>query len=184
MAAKPKAKPNNPPVKRSGRGGYRGGGRPKGSLELKARTLIEVKNRIAQKADDLLNAELAEGLGVNVVLKLDEVSKKYEPVTDPKEIIEVINEHKGASGSVNDKHYIVAARPGNYKAREYLFDRAFGRPAQSVEVTTDPEILKLKSLIELRAKEKGVDYTEELRNYVDHYAPPPIREKLVSELVQ
>jgi hypothetical protein len=163
--------------------GRKPGQSTKQALE-KARTLAEVKTRIAQKADHLLNAELLEGLGSFVVMKADPETLEYTRVTDEDEIVRFIQEHKGANGKVGDKVYILAAKPGNYKSRQYLFDRAFGRPAQSVEVTTDPEIVKLKSIIEARAKEKGVEYADELRNYVDHYAPPPIKEKLASELIQ
>jgi hypothetical protein len=168
-----------------GNGGPRpGSGRKPGVLGIKARTLVEVKNRIAQKADDIINAELVEGLGAFVVMKADPETLEYKQVTDEKEIIQFIQEHRGANSRMGGMVYIIQARSGNYKSRQYLLDRAFGRPSQSVEVTTDPEIVKLKASIEMRAKEKGIDYAEELRNYVEHYAPAPIREKLASELVQ
>lgn len=174
-------------IKKGSKGGAQpGAGRPKGSLELKARTLIEVKNRIAQKADDLLNAELIEALGAFVVMKADpEFPLDYTRVTDPDEIVKFIQEHKGASGKVGNSVYILAAKDGNYKSRQYLFDRAFGRPAQSVEVTTDPELAKLKSAIEARAQDKGIDYAAEVKYYLEHYAvdvKPEIKTQLASEL--
>lgn len=48
----------------------------------------------------------------------------------------------------------------------------------------DVAAAKLKEAIATRARDKGISVEEELQNYVDHYAPPPIKEKLISELSQ
>jgi hypothetical protein len=177
---------------KSGRGGKReGAGRPAGSLELRAKTLLEVKKRIAEKADDLLNAELVEALGANIILKrvVNGLNVSYEEVSDPKEITKVVNSHKGGCGEVEGEFYIVTTQKGNYKSRQYLFDRAFGRPSQSVEVTTDPELARLKSMIEACARENGTTYEQEKQIFLDQFADkmgvqPEVRAKLSSELVQ
>lgn len=169
-----------------------GAGRPKGkkspaTLE-RERTLAEVRQRIARKADDLLNAELIEGLGSNVIMKLVDPEKgKYEIVTDEQEIVRVIQEHKGANGAVGGDFYIITARPGNYKSRQYLFDRAFGKPPQTVEVKDDPRIHDLKARIQARANEKGVTYEAELALWNEKYSDnvaPEIKTKLLTEIVQ
>jgi hypothetical protein len=67
-----------------------------------------------------------------------------------------------------------------------LFDRAFGRPSQSVEIVEDPQLAQLKQMITARAGSKGTSYEAELRLYLDNYADtvvPAIKEKLISELV-
>lgn len=134
-----------------------GSGRPKGSLSLKARTALEIKQRIAQKADHLLNAEFIEALGSFVVMKANPgFPGQFTRVTDEDEIVRFIQEHKGANGKMGESVYILAAQPGNYKSRQYLFDRAFGRPSQAVEVTDSTSIEKLANrVVERLVREKG-----------------------------
>jgi hypothetical protein len=169
-------------------GGRRpGSGRKPGQLGIKARTALEIKNRIAESADNLLNAELLEGLGSFVVMKADPETLEYQQVTDEDEIIRFIQAHKGANGRMGGQVYILVAKPGNYKSRQYLFDRAFGRPSQSVEVTTDPKVADLKAKIQARAQEKGVTYEQELALWGESYSDnvdPAIKAKLLTEVVQ
>lgn len=68
------------------------------------------------------------------------------------------------------------ARLGEYK----------GMKQQERTNEQDADLLRIKSAIESRAKDKGVDYAEELKNFVANYAEivrPEIKEKLASELV-
>lgn len=170
-------------------GGRRpGSGRKPGQLGIKARTALEIKHRIAEAADNLLNAELIEALGSFVVMKADPENPLggYARVTDEEEIIKFIQEHKGANGRVGEYVYILAAKDGNYKSRQYLFDRAFGRPSQSVEIVEDPQLTQLKQMITARATVKGSSYEQELKLYLENYASsvvPAIREKLANDLV-
>jgi len=126
----------NTEQKKKNGGARPGAGRKPGVLGIRARTLLEVKQRIAEKADDLLNAELLESLGSFVVMKADPETLEYSRVTDEQEIVKFIQEYKGANGKIGNSVYILAAKDGNYKSRQYLFDRAFGRPSQSVDVTS------------------------------------------------
>lgn len=66
----------------------------------------------------------------------------------------------------------------------WLGKQRLGQSEKTAVEMVSPEITHLKAQIETRAKEKGIEYAEELQNYIKHYAPPPIREKLASELVQ
>lgn len=177
MAGKKKNNLEEAPKRRPG-GPQPGSGRPAGSLGLKARTLLEVKNRIAQKADHLLNAEFLEALGSFVVMKADPETLEYQRVTDENEIVRFIQEHKGANGQMDGKVYILTAKQGNYKSRQYLFDRAFGRPQIGVEVSQpgDADVIRLKAAIEKRAQEKGIPYVDEVQNYLEHYADDVRRE--------
>lgn len=172
-----------------GRGGYReGAGKPKGAYSEKTRTLIEVKNRIAQKADDIINAELIEALGAFIVLSFNETTLEFEKVTDPDEIKAFINEHKGSNGQLNGKSYIISTQQGNYKSRQYLLDRAFGRPGQTVEVKSmpDEEMSRIKGLIEYWAQQRQLPYSEAARYFFENIAQaigikPELQQKLLAD---
>jgi hypothetical protein len=173
-------------------GGARAGaGRKPGKMSIKARTALEVRNRIAQKADDLLNAEFIEALGSHVVMKADPETLEYSQVTDEDEIVRFIQEHKGANGRMGSSVYIIAAKSGNYKSRQYLFDRAFGRPSQAIEIRdeTDEELRRVVEQIRESARTNNTTYEQERAIFLEHFADqigikPEIKEKLASELVQ
>lgn len=157
-------------------------------MELRARTALEIKNRIAQQADNLLNAELVEALGSFIVMRVDpENPLSYTRVTDEDEIIAFIQEHRGANGKMANGHvYIIEAKSGNAKSRQYLFDRAFGKPSQAVEIVEDPQLTQLKQMITARAESQGRTYAEELKLYLDNFSNvivPTLREKLANDLV-
>jgi hypothetical protein len=184
---------NNPPEKpKKPKGGPRpGSGRKPGVLSLKARTALEVRNRIAQKADHLLNAEFLEALGSFVVMKADPETLEYKQVTDEEEIAEFIQEYKGANGEMDGKVYIIAAKPGNYKSRQYLFDRAFGRPSQAIEIRdeSDEELRRVVEQIRESAQTNGTTYEQERSIFLEHFADklgvkPEIKEKLATEIIQ
>jgi hypothetical protein len=167
-------------------GGRRpGSGRKPGQLGLKARTALEIKNRIAEAADNLLNAELVEALGSLVVMKADPENplSGMTRVTDEDEIVKFIQEHKGANGRIGNHVYILTAKDGNYKSRQYLFDRAFGRPSQAVEVKNDDQQMdelakRVSQEVTDRLVSQGVMTPEEARVRVGELYP-----ELVSKAV-
>lgn len=155
----------------SKRGGWRpGGGRPKGSYGPKRRTLLEIQHRIASAADRLLNAELIEALGALVVMKRDPETGEYTRVTDEKEITQFVQEYRGGptelaagDGSV----YIIQATPGSSRSRQYLFDRAYGKPTVAVEIApADQKLRSVRDAIEQRARLRGVTFEEERDLYL------------------
>jgi hypothetical protein len=119
-------------------------GRPKGAISEKSRTLLEVKDRIAKNADFILNAQLAEAKGTHLVYRLNPIAKKYVLVTDADEITECLNNYEGLTdGSL----YIVTASKPDVKAGQYLLDRAFGKPNESLDVTSGGDKLQTVLII-------------------------------------
>jgi hypothetical protein len=60
-------------------------------------------------------------------------------------------------------------------------------PEKAKPTPAAEEAERLRALIEARANEKGIPFTEELRNYLDHYsaaALPEVKEVLISQLEQ
>jgi hypothetical protein len=113
-------------------GGKRpGAGRPKGTMSAKARTLLEVKDRIAKTADSIVSAQMAEAKGTHLVYRLNPITKKYELVRDENEILECINNYQGLA---DESLYIITTNKPDVKAGQYLLDRAFGKPEQTVSV--------------------------------------------------
>lgn len=122
------------------RGGRRpGAGRPKGRFDgdtqAKNAALKEFRRRVATHADALFNAQYRLAVGVTYVYKIELTANNKENhvlVTDPDEIKRYLD------GNVEGVYYISTEKPDN-KAADSLLDRAFGRPQQSIDLSSDPE---------------------------------------------
>jgi hypothetical protein len=102
-----------------------------------------------------------------------------------KELIEV---KENPESTVLEKLIASAALKGVQEGETRQFDsfvaRAFGKPNQSIDISdsTDPRLVSIKQAIQANAERKSISYEAELKNYLEHYALPDIKEKLVSEL--
>jgi hypothetical protein len=118
-------------------------GRPKGvpnkaTLEKKI-IEEELKQRILNNAQRLLDAQLSLSQGVSYLYRIDkdEKGKKEKPVlvSDPVEIAEFLDGEYGDGESLSDDssyYYITTERPNNMSI-DSLLDRTFGKPTQQVE---------------------------------------------------
>lgn len=101
--------------------------------------LAALKQRIMQKADELLNAQMTIACGMSFVYRIvkDEEGKirKTEMVTNPEEILEFMKEHHGAPGTIDDSYYYITTSRPEQSAIDSMFNRAFGRPTEMVEVS-------------------------------------------------
>lgn len=73
---------------------------------------------------------------------------------------------------------------GESWAFKEVLDRSEGKAKQSIEIEAkqDEKLVAIKQAIQANAERKGIPYEEELNNYVERYALPDIKEKLVSEM--
>ena len=148
-------------------------GRPKGSLGLKARTLIEVKDRIAINVDTILNAQFAESKGTHLVYRLNPETQKYDLVTDADEITQCLNEYQGTS---DENLYIITTQKPDVKTGQYLIDRAFGKAPQTIEIT-DESSRRWKQAVERLIESKAAKTeTEAIRLLESVGFTPPVTE--------
>lgn len=137
----PKKKP-----KKKGRGGARpGAGRPKGKMEPRTLEKMAVKKkveeRIAARAEDLLNAHLTVALGVQYVFtrRLVKTKKgprwsKFERVLDPDEIRKFLD---GEFDKAKTQFYMITAEKPDVHAIDSLLDRSFGKAPQNLNIKDD-----------------------------------------------
>lgn len=147
-------KNENKPIYK-GKGGFRpNSGRKKGKLSAATLERIKVeeafKQRILGHVDNLFNSQLALAQGLTHLFRIDETgegkNKKREHVlvTDPQEIKDVLDETKGGSGVYDEHYYFITTKDPENKAIDSMFDRAFGKAAQSINLgNQDGEVLKI-----------------------------------------
>ena len=137
------------------------GGRPKGKLLQKTidriKVLEQIRNRASSIAGSLLGAQALIAMGTHTLMRIDEdvsyretgvdkseapkkskyVTKKFSVVTDPDEIKTVFNtfEDIDGSGIVDGKYYFVTHKEPQNNAIESIFNRTWGRPTESIEVS-------------------------------------------------
>jgi hypothetical protein len=130
------------------------GGRPKGkkspqTLE-KEQTLQAIRSIIYGKANSLIHSQYAEAVGTSMLMRIDEyknkkgfvIDRKHRVVTDPDEIIAVLDEWKGDndSGRISDgKYYYITTQKPNHKAAVALLDRAYGKAVQPITVPEEED---------------------------------------------
>lgn len=117
--------------------GIKKGTKIKRTLE-KEQALREYRNRVMQHADELFNAQFANAKGNVYIYQVVEVDKKKKHilVTDPDEILKVLDANQGQSGYVDEGYFIVTTEKPDNQAIKDMLDRTFGTPTQTV-VTED-----------------------------------------------
>src|SRR3990167_5159742 len=134
-------------------GGKRpGAGRKKGSknpatLE-RERVLAALRQRIMQSADTLFNAAKSAAIGNQFLFKIEthlegkrKVRSKPILVDNSIEIQEYIDrldrENRGDEVEEDeDTYYFISTKEPNVQAFKELMDRAFGKPAESIDLTS------------------------------------------------
>lgn len=117
----------------------------------------EMKNKIMERAMPLVRAAMIPALGQNYVYKIVEekspdrilinkqkgtqtikagkiLSRKHVLVTDPEEIALALDQMEEGASHPDDAYYYVTTKEPDHKAIETLWNRAFGKPRESVDV--------------------------------------------------
>lgn len=104
--------------------------------------------------------------------------------------VDLIKRHKETIRTVSDKQGRTATikivevemltnQDGRKEVAEYI---GLNRPNHNLFNERTERLAALKKAIEARAIEKGVTYQQELKNYLDNYAAPGIKELMQAEL--
>lgn len=136
-------------------GGARdGAGRPKGSMNDATKMRMAAKKlvleRIANNADALLNAQMSIALGTTLLFKIEEDSKgnrkKPEMVDDVATVTAFIEQNPGDyEGTIDGDdatYYFITTKVPDNRALKDMFDRAFGKPEEKLDLTTDGKPLE------------------------------------------
>lgn len=140
--------------KKSNNGGKRpGAGRKKGSLSKKTleQKIVEeeLKQRVLQSADSLLDAQLSLAQGCSYLYKIAKDTKgkekKSELITNKHTIQEYL---AGTLKNDGNYYYITTEKPSGY-AIDSLLDRTFGKSTQKIEATgKDGNPMEFKMIFE------------------------------------
>jgi len=148
------------------RGGARpGAGRPIGSLSEegleKQRVFHEVKQRIMQKAQRLLDAQISIAQGQQFLYKIEKTkvvgpkggisyrSEKPKLVTNEWEIQayldDLVDEENGEGepAEAQDTYYFITTKEPVNQAIDSMFDRTFDKARQITDITTKGESINL-----------------------------------------
>ena len=154
-------KNNNHGGKRNGAGRIKGKVSALTKLRTKKKQLME--KRIIKSIDALLNAQMTIAQGVQMLFKIEKAAdakgniKRSKPilVTDQKEIAEYL-EGKFKK-STTEFYFMTAEKPDN-KALDSLINRAFGKPKESLDITTQDQ--KVDGIVYLVPGSQNEDPTE------------------------
>lgn len=132
-----------------GAGGKRkGAGMPKGKVLPKTlqkmAVAAEINQRTMRHADQLWNAQYQKAVGSVMVFRIDEftdengkIKKEHVHITDPDEIKQFLDNCEGCNGYSGDKYYFITEILPDSKTIDSMFDRAFGKAPQSIEITDE-----------------------------------------------
>jgi hypothetical protein len=128
-------------------GGKRpGSGRPKGKKNAatleKERVLAAIRQRIMRRADYILDAQLSLARGQQFLYRIDinpKTKQRSKPVLieDEPTIREFIEGEYGDGASLNtdSEYYFITTKEPSNPAIDSMFNRVFGRPVDSVELS-------------------------------------------------
>lgn len=155
------------------------GGRPKGSVSKATLERMEVEKAIKQRifahADELLNAQLSLAKGITHVFRIDEEEvngkkvRKHVLVTDPEEIIDLLDAHEGGDGVVGESYYYISTKDPNSIAIDSLFNRGIGKPTDTLDITSKGE--QIAPSDSGKFKEIAGKFEEEVKKNVKHSTP-------------
>lgn len=129
-------------------GAREGAGRPKGSenADTKRRRMAAsiFKDRVAQHADKLFNAQLDKAVGekflfVKRTINAGKKNERHETeiVTDPEIIKQYLDDELNQQG--DDDFYFISTKGADNYAIESLLNRAFGTAVKAVDLTSNGE---------------------------------------------
>jgi hypothetical protein len=121
--------------------------------------------RILSDASALYLAQRTLAVGSLRVFRIDERSKgskaTHTLVTDPDEILDLLNEHGGPDvsdgGAINGKFYFFSTVMPDNRALDSLFNRALGKPMEHIKhETVDPKKVAAEVLETLQGPKYGL----------------------------
>jgi hypothetical protein len=136
-------------------GARKGAGRKKGGMNYTTKKRLAIRkafeDRIHQNAEVLLNAALNKALGETyLICKVTDRDSKgkvtrvyHETVTNPQTIIDYLDGELEGGDSISDEdnYYYMSTKPVDMVAVKELYDRAFGKPLQKTDITSDGDKL-------------------------------------------
>lgn len=114
-------------------------GRSKKTLERQV-VLDALRQRVMKNVDGLLNAQISKAKGQSFVYRIDDIEegkhkrKENVLVTDEEEIKLALDSIENGNNGDDGYYYITSKEPDN-QALDSLFNRTFGRPTESIELT-------------------------------------------------
>lgn len=154
-------------------GARKGAGRKPGVLMQKTKDKMlvvqEMRDRVIKNVDGLLNSQINLAKGVTFLYRIDEemndkgkVKRKHVLVEDPEEIRQVLDENGGEGGNVNEHYYYMTTQKPDNQALESLFNRAFGKAKESVDVNVEGKVEMVQGFNYVKPIEAKVEPTEEV----------------------
>ena len=132
--------------------GRKFGAQSKKTLEQKA-VSDAFNQRVMISADRLFNAQLTLAVGSIKVFRVDEIEdgektkRVHTLVTDADEIKQVLDETTGiGQTTIDDSFYIVSEVLPDNKAIDSMLNRAFGKPKDSLDVTSNGKSIAPKTI--------------------------------------
>ncbi len=121
------------------------GGRPKGKKNAatleKEKVLGELRQRIMKSAQRILDGQMSLAAGQQFLYRIDtdKKGKRSKPVlvVSPEEIANYLDGEYGNGESIDtkEKYYYMTTIEPNNMAIDSMFNRAFGKPVESMEVS-------------------------------------------------
>ena len=125
------------------------GGRPKGSKSQstleRERVFAEVKNRIMNQAQRILDSQMSLAQGQQFLYRIDtEIDGKGKKtrskpvlVVNPEEIANYLDGEYGDGETLNSEteYYYITTKEPNNMSIDSMFDRTFGKSTQAIEVS-------------------------------------------------
>lgn len=150
-------------------GAMPGAGRPAGSMNALTKLKLEkeraVKQRILEAADSLVNSQMGLARGCQYLFKVVGRNRKPELVTNQKEIEEFlekspdgknwVNVETRDGGKVESSYFFITAERPDNKALDSLFNRVFGRPKESLDLTTGGKEINFAELVKAARKKNA-----------------------------
>lgn len=130
------------------------GGRPKGRKSdltlMKEAKLQAILDRVYTATDALITAQVGTGIGTSYLYMI-ETNAKTKQKSRPVLITAQSTIESYLAGDLNEQgdneyYYITTERPDN-RAIDSLFDRAFGKAAQTMEITSGGKAIKSNTIV-------------------------------------
>lgn len=134
--------------------------------------------RILSDASALYLAQRTLAVGSLRVFRIDEGPKggkaTHTLVTDPDEILDLLNEHGGPDisdgGTVSGRFYFFSTVLPDNRALDSLFNRALGKPMEHIKhETVDPKEVAAEVLETLQGPEYGLSFEDAKKIVVQNF---------------
>ena len=121
---------------------------------------LDYVERVNKMVDELFNAQASIAQGVSYLYRIDKDDKGHDKPavieTDPNVIKDYID---GKLDDADSYYYITTERPDN-RALDSMLNRAFGKPEEKIDITTDGKRIQQPAVISTIAPRHAVPETD------------------------